>query len=197
MDVSRQMLVDAALKRFAAAGRDAVGTQDLVRRLGVAPELVFRHFKNRDELFAAVLARVQDALFAHIESSCPVVPGESGLSMILRLAEAYCRFLETSPRAYVDILRSSTGPRSKYPGPGTLELERLAARVVKQFEVLLLLGGLDGSVRPDVKADTARRIVSVVVGTVLLPLPPARARADSLRAVLRHLAGAPAGVRAA
>ena len=197
MDVSRQVLVDAAVRRFDAVGFEGVATSDLVRRLGVSPGLVYRHFKNRDELLAAVLARVQGELFAHIEASCPVVPGERALSMILRLAEAYSRFLESHPQVYSDILSPQGRGRSPVAGESGLELARLSARVVKQFEVLLLLGRLDGSVRPEAAGDTARRIVCVLVGTVRLRLTHVRARTRNLRAMLIALAGARSANRAA
>ena len=197
MDVSRQVLVDAAVRRFDALGCEGVATSDLVRRLGVSPGSVFRHFKDRDALLAAVLARVQAELFAHIEASCPVVPGERGLSMILRLAEAYSRFLEARPPAYSDIFSLPARGRSLAGGEAGRELGRLAARVAKQFEVLLLLGRLDGSVRPEADGDTARRIVCVLVGTVRLRLTHVRARTRNLRAMLTALAGARVATQAA
>lgn len=190
MDGSRQDLVDASLRRFAAAGRNAVGPRDLVKRLGLSPGLVFRHFKNRDELFAAVLDRMQGELFAHIESSCPVVVGESGLSMLVRLAEAYARFLRDRPTAYFEVLREAThtAGASEAESETGRELKRIEARIVKQFDVLLLLGRLDGSVRQDAAEDMARRIVNVVFGTVRLGLDIPRSR--TLRAMLTTLVAA-------
>jgi len=189
MDASRQALVEAAARRFAEAGRDGVGPGDLVKRLGLPPEAVFKHFQTRDALFAAVLGLVQGELFAHIEAQCPVIPGESGLSMVLRLAEAYCRFLEDRPRPYLEILRA----RAEAPeGPwaeSDRELARLAARVAKQFEVLLLLGRIDASVRDEADGETARRILHVLVGTVRLGLTSRQARVHNLRGMLTALAG--------
>lgn len=196
MDASRQALIDAAVRRFAETGRDGVGPRDLVRRLGLPPEAVFKHFTNRDVLFAAVLGQVQQELFAHIEASCPVVPGESGLSMIQRLAEAYCCFLEQRPEPYLDILRGPREPLEAATESGQ-ELTRLVARIAKQFEVLLLLGRLDGSVHDATAGDTARRIVNVVIGTVRLRLTLPTARAGNLRLMLTSLAGHQAAARAA
>ena len=65
MDISRQALVDTAVGMFGEAGWDGIGPQTLVRRLGVAPGAVYRHFKSRDALLAAVLSRVQEELFVH------------------------------------------------------------------------------------------------------------------------------------
>ena len=202
MDGSRQALVEVSLRRFAVAGREAVGPRDLVKRLGLSPATVFKHFKNRDELFAAVIGRVQAELFAHIEATCPVVPGESGLSMLVRLAEAYGRFLKDGPGPYFEVLREAvhSGGTPSSGGETERELARIGARIVKQFEVLLLLGRLDGSVRPerfpDGVDDMARRVVNVVFGTVRLGLALPRTRNLSL--MLTALAAAPDGsIRAA
>ena len=197
MDVSRQALVAAAVGIFAETGWDAVAPQALVQRLGVAPGTVYRHFKSRDALLAAVLSRAQEELFIHIEASCPVVAGESGLDMLLRLGEAYCRFLEARPRAYLDMLRPPPAALLLADGESARELGRLRARVTKQFEVLLLLGRLDGSARADATVETARRIVSVLLGTVRLRLTHVRARAKNLKAMLISLAGARTPVQAA
>ena len=197
MDVTRQALIDAAVEIFDVAGWEGVGPQALVRRLGLAPEAVYRHFKSRDALLSAVLSRAQAELFIHIEASCPVVAGESGLGMLLRLGEAYCRFWESRPQAYLDMVRPPAAALPLTQGESARELERLLARVTKQFEMLLLLGRLDGSVRAEATAETARRIVSVLVGTVHLRLTPARTRAKNLTAMLTALVGARTPVRAA
>lgn len=197
MDVSRQVLVDAAVGLFAETGWEGVGPQALVRRLGVAPEAIYRHFKSRDALLAAVLSRAEAELFAHIEASCPVVAGESGLDMILRLGEAYCRFWESRPLVYLDMLRPSAANVPLAGEESLRELERLLARVTKQFEVLMLLGRLDGSVRAEATVETARRIVSVLVGTVRLRLTHPRTRTRNLKAMLTTLVGMRSAKRAA
>lgn len=197
MDVPRQVLVDAAVGLFAEMGWEGVGPQALVRRLGVAPGAIYRHFKGRDALLAAVLSRVEAELFAHIETSCPVVVGESGLDMILRLGEAYCRFWESRPLVYLDMLRPSAANMPLVGEESLRELERLLARVAKQFEVLMLLGGLDGSVRAEATVETARRIVSVLVGTVRLRLTNPRTRTRNLKAMLTTLVGTRSAKRAA
>lgn len=197
MDASWRLLVEAAVARFAEDGRHGVSPHDLVKRLGMPAAEVFRRFPDRDRLFAAVLGQVQQELFAHIEASCPVIPGESGLSMILRLAEAYSRFLEERPAGYRDILPPGEKRAVGAGNQGDRELARLAARIAKQFEVLLLLGRLDGSVRAEAATDTAWRMVHVVAGTVRLSLTSPRARTRNLRGMLAALAGGQAPARAA
>lgn len=189
MDAWRRRMIETAREGFAARGRAGLGLNELAKRLGVPPRTVFREFKTRDELFVAVLGRVQEALFAHIEAQCATAPGESGLAMALRLAEAYCGFLEESPEPYLGVVRGDDellgwlGPKSRE------EIRRLQARMIKQFETLLGLGRCDGSVRPDVAVGAARRLVTVVVGLVRLRLTRPEARARNLRAMLTTLAG--------
>jgi len=195
MDVSRQVLVDAAVGVFTEGGFDEASPLALMRWLGVGAEAVYRHFKSRDDLLAAVLSRVQVDIFGHIEACCPVVAGESGLEMIVRLAEAYRLYFESRPLVYCDLLRPPAALRPLAGEQSARELRRLADRVAKQFEVLLLLGRLDGSVRAEASAEAARRVVSLLAGTVRLRLTQARGR--NLKAMLRALVGPRSARRAA
>jgi len=189
MDASRRRMIETAEERFAAQGRAGLGLNDLAKRLGLPPRAVFKEFKTKDELFVAVLGRVQAALFAHIEAQCPVAPGETGLAMALRLAEAYCRFLEESPEPYLGLVRGDDDPLSGFGPKSRDELRCIQARMVKQFETLLGLGRCDGSVRLDAATDSARRLVTVLVGLVRLRLTRPEARTRNLRQMLTALAG--------
>lgn len=189
MDASRRLMIETAREGFATRGRAGLGLPDLAKRLGLPPRAVFKEFKTRDELFVAVTGQVQEALFAYIETHCPAAPGETGLAMALRLAEAYCRFLEESPEAYLGLVRgdhdllAGLGPKSHE------EIRRLQHRMVKQFETLLGLGRFDGSVRPDAATDAAHRLVTVLVGLVRLRLTRPETRARNLRQMVTTLAG--------
>jgi len=198
MDASRRKMIETAEERFASRGREGLKLSDLARRLGLPPRAVFKEFKTRDELFVAVLGKVQEGLFAHLEAQCATASGESGLDMALRLAEAYCRFLEARPESYLALMRDEDGLLAGLGPLARAEVRRLRARMVEQFETLLRLGHWDGSVRPDMAADAARRCVHVLVGLVRLRLTRPEARARNLRDMLMTLAGtSPTGTRAA
>ena len=189
MDASRRLMIETAERRFAARGREGLKLNDLARLLGLPAGLVFKEFKTRDELFVAVLGRVQETLFAHIEAACAVAPRGSGLDMALGLAEAYCRFLEASPEPYLGLMRGEADPLAGLGPLSRAELRRIEARMVKQFETLLHLGHWDGSVRQDAAGEAARRCVTVLVGLVRLRLTRPEARARNLRDMLTTLAG--------
>ena len=188
MDMSRREMIATAEQRFGAYGGKGLGLNDLARRLGVSPGTVFKEFKTRDELFVAVLGRVQEGLFAHIEACCPVAADETGLAMAVRLAEAYCRFLEQSPEPYLGLMGGDTAPIFGLGPQSRAELRRIKARIVKQFETLLRLGHCDGSVRAEAIEDAANRFVNVLVGLVRLRLTRPAARARNLRVMLEALA---------
>jgi len=191
MDASRRLMIETAAERFGACGGKGLALKDLARRLGVSPGTIFKEFKTRDELFVAVLGRVQEGLFAHIEASCSMVSGESGLAMAVRLAEAYSRFLEQSPEPYLGLMRGDDDPLSGLGPQSRGELRRIKTRIIKQFETLLRLGSCDGSVRPDAAEDVANRFVNVLVGLVRLRLTRPETRTRNLRLMLEALAGGP------
>lgn len=190
-------MIETAEKRFGACGGKGLGLNDLARRLGVPPRAVFREFKTRDELFVAVLGRMQEGLFALIEAYCSASEGESGLAMAVQLAEAYCRFLEQSPESYLGLVRGEADPLSGLGPQSRGELRRIKGRMIKQFETLLRLGRCDGSVRASAVEEVADRFVNVLVGLVRLRLTRPEARAKNLREMLEALAGGVTGPCAA
>ena len=54
---TRQALLEAALRRFAAHGYDQVGLRDIAADVGVDPALVNRYFGTKANLFAQSVAR--------------------------------------------------------------------------------------------------------------------------------------------
>lgn len=64
---SYQKILDAAVKEFAEHGRDGVRMESIARRAGVNKALVYRHFKNREQLFDSALRSVFAGRFELLE----------------------------------------------------------------------------------------------------------------------------------
>ena len=58
----RAALVEAALHAIAEHGPDGFTLRDVARRAGVSPAAPYRHFQDKDGLFAAVVAECADRL---------------------------------------------------------------------------------------------------------------------------------------
>ncbi|MBN9150823.1 MAG: helix-turn-helix transcriptional regulator [Micrococcales bacterium] len=56
--LSRESIVDAGMRIAARPGTASVTVRDLGRQLGVDPTAIYRHFRNKEELMAALLERL-------------------------------------------------------------------------------------------------------------------------------------------
>lgn len=87
----RRALIDAALDQLADGGSASLGLRELARRVGVSSAAPYRHFKNREELLAAVAEAGFARLGATLEAAALSRPAELHLAAMGR---AYVRFAE-------------------------------------------------------------------------------------------------------
>ncbi|MFY8150288.1 MAG: TetR/AcrR family transcriptional regulator [Prochlorococcaceae cyanobacterium] len=73
----REALLDAALELFNREGYRAVGIDTLLQQAGVAKMTLYKHFRSKEELIAAVLERRGAAIAAEIVARVEAVPAEA------------------------------------------------------------------------------------------------------------------------
>jgi AcrR family transcriptional regulator len=101
----REALMKAALDLIAERGPAGATFAEAARRAGVSPAAPYRHFRDRDELLAAVAAsgfeRFADALKAGWDEGRPK-PAEA----FERMGRAYLDFARTRPADFVAMFES-------------------------------------------------------------------------------------------
>jgi AcrR family transcriptional regulator len=67
----RDQILDAAMQCFASAGFRGTTTREIASRVGLTEAALYRHFANKEALYAAIIARKIDApdLTAHLEAA--------------------------------------------------------------------------------------------------------------------------------
>jgi AcrR family transcriptional regulator len=73
-EATRAALVEAARELFAERGYAAVATEEIVRRARVTRGALYHHFKDKQELFRAVYAEVQDEIADRIRDVAAAEP---------------------------------------------------------------------------------------------------------------------------
>jgi len=98
IEAFRERLCEAATRRFAEQGVDAVSLRGLADDLGCSRATPYRYFRDKQEILAAVRARA----FERLARSCaPVLAREADpVRRLAELGRAYLRFAQREPHAY-------------------------------------------------------------------------------------------------
>lgn len=101
----REALMQAALDLIAQKGPAGFTFAEAARAAGVSPAAPYRHFRDRDDLMAAIAAQAFDAfeakLLAAWDDGRPDVP-----AAFERLGRAYLDFARNEPAAYAAMFES-------------------------------------------------------------------------------------------
>ncbi len=112
IEAFRERLCDAATRRFAEHGVEAVSLRGLADDLGCSRATPYRYFRNKEEIFAAVRARAFDRLAELCEAA------SSEPDPVRRLADlgrAYLRFAREEPHGYRVAFELSQPDAAQYP----------------------------------------------------------------------------------
>ena len=90
----REALIAAALQLVVEKGAENFSLADACRLAGVSTAAPYRHFRDRDELMAEVMARAFDAMSANTMRAVET-HGEGTLEAIVAMGQAYLRFAVT------------------------------------------------------------------------------------------------------
>jgi AcrR family transcriptional regulator len=111
----RRALIDAALELVAREGPGAVSLRELAARVGVTHAAPYRHFKNKEELFATVAEEgfkmFRDALIAGRDRG-----GSSSREQLVQTGIAYVRFAVEHPGHFKVMFSRLGDPQSDVPG---------------------------------------------------------------------------------
>lgn len=168
MITRKEAILQAAASLFAERGYNETSMAELAKVTGVAQGTIFYHFKNKEELFLAILddfkTRIVTEFENHVkekEFSTGLEEIEEALNFYLHIAgamEDYFRILHRH-HAY-ELARINPICRS--------HLEAIYGCIVDIFEKAILSGQMDGSIREMSPRKAALMIFTMVDGLVRL-----------------------------
>lgn len=159
----RELLLDEAIRLFAAKGYDGVTVDEVVAAAGVNKRMVYHYFSNKEGLYGAVLALVYEDLERLEEKLFP--PGEGALrpaEAMRALVKTYFDFLRSHP-SFVRLLLWENLQEGRH-------LARLGRSVnkspiLRSIESILAEGAEAGIFRKDLDA---RRVLISLIGLCLV-----------------------------
>ena len=92
-------LIAAALKEISREGPDGFSLRGVARRAGVSAPAVYRHFKDKDDLLAAVALECQERLGAEVAKGLEHAPPDA-LEQFRATGIALVRFAAANPEHY-------------------------------------------------------------------------------------------------
>ena len=95
----RAALIEATLSAIAEHGPEGFTLRDVARRAGVSPAAPYRHFRNKDDLLAAVSGDCVDRLGAAIEAALAGPPTDA-LDQFRRVGIALVQFAAAHPEHF-------------------------------------------------------------------------------------------------
>jgi AcrR family transcriptional regulator len=93
----RELIERAATEVFAEQGYAGAAIDEIARRSGVSPPVVYDHFASKDDLYRRLIERQRDELIAFWAQRLPLPAGPEALAGLL---DAYFSYVEDHPFAY-------------------------------------------------------------------------------------------------
>ncbi|WP_165987432.1 TetR/AcrR family transcriptional regulator [Streptomyces sp. YIM 98790] len=166
LDARRQQILDGAAACFSRNGFHATSMQDVLQEVGLSAGAVYRYFRSKDEMIAAIVTGVLETLgssFAErTRDPVPLRPAD----MVMQVVERMWRLLAErgiTPGLIVQVWAETTrNPQlaDRLRQGFTVVLDAWTA-IVRRYQEL---GWLDPAVPP---VNVARTMVSTVQGFIL------------------------------
>lgn len=159
----KREIVEATMDLTAEQGIKRVTTQAIADRVGIAQPTVFRHFKTRDAIFAAVIGWIAENLFKAISAGAnPDDPAEEKLRLLIQRQLTFISKHRAIPKVLFSDLLHLESPQLK------AALQQVMQRYSKRVTELLHEGVQTGRLREDLEPEeTARYVAALIQGLVL------------------------------
>ncbi|MCW8901884.1 MAG: TetR/AcrR family transcriptional regulator [Gammaproteobacteria bacterium] len=156
-------IVQATLDLTAEFGIKKVTTQAIADKVGIAQPTIFRHFKSRDAIFAAVIGWVAENLFKAISSGLnPNAQPDEQLRKLLQCQLTFINKHPAIPKVLFSDLLHLESPKLK------ASLQEVMNQYISRVTQLLQQGKEKGVFRDDLDIDqTSRYIAALIQGLVL------------------------------
>jgi len=149
-EVRKEEIVQAALAIVEHNGLDKLSIQDIAARVGLVPAAIYRHFKGREEIVAALIEHIDKRLKYNLDQM-NTVTGTS-IAKLKTLFELHVSLLKeeaATPRVLYFLLSSDRNPELKD------SMLSAIGSYVKDVKELLLQGQKKGEISPDIDAMAA------------------------------------------
>src|SRR3954468_19755817 len=155
----RRVIEDAASELFAERGYADTRLEEIAAAAGVTKQLLYQHFRSKQELHLALLAKHRDGLLARLAGGM-AAPGTLA-ERLRRTTDDWFAYVEEHPYASAMLFRDTTGD------PVVQAFYRELQASARQANALLLATDRELDVAPERVEPLAELIRAAVVGLAL------------------------------
>lgn len=163
--MKKERILSTAARLFAERGFARTSTSLLAEEAGVAEGTIFRHFKNKDEIFLELILRAKNKIVDDVRKYLDVRGAETGMDHVIAVIKASYVFVQKNRTEFALIFRDAPG---RYGEPGGDVFEHckvIYQHLQEQFQLGIEQGQKEGFLRPDLHpGDTACLLASSLVG---------------------------------
>lgn len=163
--MKKERILSTAARLFAERGFARTSTSLLAEEAGVAEGTIFRHFKNKDEIFLELILRVKNRIVDDVRKYLDVRAAETGIDHVIAVIKASYVFVQKNRTEFALIFRDAPG---RYGEPGGDVFEHckiIYQHLQEQFQLGIEQGQREGAIRRDLHAkDSACLLASSLVG---------------------------------
>ena len=150
-EIRREQIAEAALSLVANQGLRRLSMAAVARRVGLVPSGIYRHFKSKDELLAAVLDRIEQRLLANVREARE--ESDNPLERLKGVLMRHIRYLREGKVISIPRMIFSEDVRTDGPERKQRVLQ-LFARYIGQVGEIVRQGQSEGCIRRDVDVQT-------------------------------------------
>jgi len=164
----KEVILDGAAWLFSEKGFRDASMAELAKMTGVAQGTIFYHFKNKEELFLAILENIKEEIIREFDGYIRDHEFQNGLDMLEGAISFYLHLAGTMEDRFILLHRHDAYSFARVNPTYREQLEAIYERLLDFFERAILQGQEDGSIREVAARKAALIIFNMVDGLVRL-----------------------------
>ena len=162
----KETIIRAAAILFSQKGFENTRMSEISKMTGAAEGTIFYHFKNKEELFLAILVEFKQDIIDEFDRNLWGKKFESGMEMLEGSLSFYLSLAGSMEDRFLLLHRHDAYELAMVNSACKRHLEAIYNALVDNFEKAILMGQKDGSIEDMPARKTALIIFSMVDGLV-------------------------------
>ncbi len=156
----RSEILDASIEIFSTKGYHATNVADIANLLGIGHGTIYRYYKNKRDIFDAVINAILERLAVVVAQDPPITNSlDEYKQQLLRISDGLLEIFHTDPRLAHILFYESTGVDRE----AVNQINNVMSLFSRFTQAYLKNGQVKGFLRSDMAIDIAARIITSMI----------------------------------